>query len=97
MATFGNTVSINALEDVEQKISLYPNPAKNTLTISSKDHTISNIKIFDLMGKMVYNTNPNTVQFLYTLDVSGFKNGLYNLKIYAESGECMQQKITICR
>lgn len=65
-------------------ISSYPNPAKDFVTISSKNKDIKTITLFDILGKKVMELNPNTPEV--TIDISNFESGLYIAKILTESG-----------
>lgn len=71
--------------------SLWPNPVKNTLNINSLNESNYSIKIYDLLGRLIYTKeNVNT-----SIDVSSFISGLYLIKIKAESGETSQKFIKI--
>ena len=59
-------------------ITCYPNPAKNTVIFNSNSAQSAQLKIFDALGKLVYST---TINGSKTVDVSGFKNGIYVVNI----------------
>ena len=63
--------------------SLSPVPAKNVLTITTKQAVVmSSISIYNMLGQLVQvNTNPNE-----TIDVSGLKTGSYFIKIVSDKG-----------
>ena len=64
-------------------IEVYPNPAKDELSIQF-DNVIEGtaiIELFDLTGKLIYNTSINTDLKLQTLNISSLKAGMYNLRI----------------
>lgn len=66
-------------------IGLFPNPAKNTLTVSLEDlQSTATLQVFDIMGKMVMQqqTSRNVTQ----LNVSKLPSGVYMLNIKEESG-----------
>ena len=65
-------------------ISLYPNPAKGLLTISSKNKSIQTISLFDVLGNQVKVLNPNSLSA--TIDVSDFASGIYIAKISTPTG-----------
>jgi PKD repeat protein len=70
--------------DVEQDISLYPNPASNQLTIEllNVDEDVSgNLSIFSIDGKLVYQASFTTDGLSVELDVSELKNGVYLYKV----------------
>jgi hypothetical protein len=60
-------------------ISIYPNPAKDILTISSKNKSIKTIALFDILGNQVTVLNPNSLSA--TIDVSDFASGIYIARI----------------
>jgi Metallo-peptidase family M12B Reprolysin-like/Secretion system C-terminal sorting domain/Bacterial pre-peptidase C-terminal domain/Fibronectin type III domain len=65
-------------------ISLFPNPAKNTLNVSLEDlQSTATLQVFDIMGKMVMQqqTSRNVTQ----LNVSKLPSGVYMLNIKEES------------
>lgn len=71
------TVSCSAL-DVEEHsftgLQYYPNPAQNSVTITSPDG-ITNIKVYNMAGQLLLQkvTDANTVE----ADISAFANGVY--------------------
>lgn len=69
-------------QTINNKISIYPNPTSNVLTIKNIDSKIESISIFDLTGKIietvVYNTN--------TIDVRNLVNGIYFIQINTANG-----------
>jgi hypothetical protein len=70
-----NNVKINDLGN----ISLYPNPAKNMITINTQDiFGSSNIKIFDNNGKLCYENEHNLANnSKIELDISNYSAGIY--------------------
>ena len=62
---------------------LYPNPAKETITIKvNQDVAIGEVKIYNILGQLVQvNTNLNE-----TIDVSGLKIGSYFIRIVSDKG-----------
>ncbi|NWK99421.1 hypothetical protein DM790_01120 [Flavobacterium collinsii] len=74
-----------------KSFSVWPNPVKNTLNINSLQDSNYSIKIYDLLGRLIYTKeNVNT-----SIDVSSFTSGLYLIKIKAGSGETSQKFIKI--
>jgi hypothetical protein len=69
-------------------ISLFPNPADRELTISVENGAaISEVNIYDQVGKMVYTGKPED----NTLDVSKLQSGIYILKAVTDHGESTQK------
>lgn len=84
---------------VDSGISLYPNPVKNTLYISSSKAIQSNlnIDITDLNGRSVYHENQvNFKNAVASIDISSISDGLYFVSIYNSEFK-HQQKIVIIK
>ncbi|MCT4640038.1 MAG: choice-of-anchor J domain-containing protein [Bacteroidales bacterium] len=60
-------------------ISLYPNPASETINITVSDSDLYNIKVYSIAGKLVYTSNEASNNT--TIDVSEWERGLYLAKI----------------
>ena len=58
----------------ESAVKVYPNPAKDVVTISS-NHMIRNIRLYDNLGKLVWIDNPGNE--LVNINVSGYHSGIY--------------------
>lgn len=55
-----------------------PNPVTDILSLTSKN-TISEIQVYDLLGKAIYDSNPNTIST--NLDMSAYEQGMYMIKV----------------
>lgn len=92
----GDTVKVSALiksmkiqslfgEDlVENKIQVFPNPAKNNITIYLPDFEKTEIKLYDsqgIMRKSIIVESDNV-----TINTNGLENGLYILRITSDKG-----------
>jgi uncharacterized lipoprotein YbaY len=62
----------------------FPNPSQNSWTIKTDNADITSIKVFDLQGKNVFSSTPNTNTIV--IDGSNLKGGLYFAKIKTVSG-----------
>lgn len=96
LGTFNNfTATSCAVLEVDNfalnKISIYPNPAKNRIQVSNIDATSAEIRIFNLLGKQVLHQAAITEK---TIDISSFNSGVYIVKINAD-GKTKTQKLVI--
>lgn len=78
--------------EIDQKISLFPNPASTSVSISSKS-LIQMIEIFDLQNSIcktrlmaINSTNVN-------INLSQFKDGVYNCRVTTTSGTTNQKLV----
>jgi len=70
-------------------VNVYPNPCKEVLAIAVENAVgaIKQIALYDINGKCVYTSNLGE----RTIDVTGFKNGIYLLHIATEEGIANQR------
>lgn len=86
-------VAEDVVTDVEKnttgQFSVYPNPVKNTLTISgsSSQKMIAEVTLMDLLSKEVYHEKVRSENEHWILKTSEFPAGLYLLRIKASQKE----------
>ena len=89
--TSADHLNIKTINTLKKNIDIYPNPAKNTITIETKENIeFSEIALFDLSGKKVRNYNVKEKK----LNVSGLKGGQYILQLKTIEG-WVSKKIVI--
>ncbi|MBO3118019.1 T9SS type A sorting domain-containing protein [Winogradskyella sp. DF17] len=66
------------------EIVAFPNPIKDKVTISSKNKSINNITIYNILGKEILQLQPNSLKT--NIDISYLDNGIYIAKILTSSG-----------
>ncbi len=82
---FNATLSSNH-NVLNNKLFLYPNPAKNTLQISNPNNVvIDNIELFDLQGRLVKQFNTFNINSTLSLDISELKSAVYLVKVNSGS------------
>lgn len=72
-------VSIDETIGNDTKVTLYPNPAQETVTIDS-DQSISNIDLVDLSGKHIFSSATKSI------NVEALESGVYIVQIQFENG-----------
>ncbi len=77
-------VNTGIAENKENSTSVYPNPVKNELNISSIA-TLKNIKIINAIGQVILNENVTGNH--YRVNTSSYKNGIYFVQIDSEKGK----------
>lgn len=73
---------------------LYPNPAKNTVSLRSENFEIESVAILDLNGSLINNYNTSNNKNL-VLDVSSLNSGVYFVKITAVNGMQSYKKLLV--
>jgi len=79
----GNKINDN----LQQQITLYPNPTTGELRIENGELRIDNVDMFDVYGRKLYlSTRPLVHSSTVNIDISHLQNGVYFVKIYTEAG-----------
>lgn len=78
-------ISTNILNITENnKVTLYPNPAKNTITINfNQNINQSNINIYNIFGQLIYRKN-NFSANTETIDITALSSGIYYIELISE-------------
>ena len=72
----------------DNSIRVYPNPAKNNITIVA-DHVLQSIQLYDIQGRLLETTlNSATTT---TLDISKRANGIYFIKASSTKGSTVEK------
>jgi trimeric autotransporter adhesin len=84
--TCGSIIGIEQIENQQQLVYIYPNPAADYLTIEGfNEHTIA--QVYDISGKLILNKQLNTNQ----IDISSLAKGLYFIKLSTEEGSVVRK------
>jgi hypothetical protein len=98
IAWYENTNSTLNTSDVDtfyQSISLYPNPAKNEITIKTKDSSlIENIDIYDMSGRLVMSILGNHASDI-KIDLSNLNASTYFITIKNTTHQTITKKIVV--
>ena len=78
---------LSTAENKQSTFNLYPNPATETLFITSENNLIEKIAVYSINGKLVLSEKENVNQ----LNVSSLSNGLYFVEITSENGTAIQK------
>ena len=87
---FGLPYDISEPENTKSTIKLFPNPTKDKLSINS-EYIISNIEIFDIYGRKVFETKETNTE----IDVSNLNKGIYFMRITDSSDKTTIKKFVV--
>ena len=85
----GTGTSLNSIS-VDNKLSIYPNPASDFINLESNTQ-IQSVNIFDITGKSVLSLN--RAHNLEIISVSSLKKGIYLVKVRFEDGSFSSTKL----
>lgn len=80
-------------QTISNAISVFPNPASDELKIRSEHYAITKTEILTISGQLL--NSESQAGKLQTLNLSGFPNGIYIVKICDESGAILYKKLVI--
>lgn len=79
---FGSLPSSISENNINNNITIFPNPVKDQLTITTENEKINSIKIMDVTGKTTKIVTENTTN----INVADLAKGLYILQIQTDKG-----------
>ena len=88
----GEIFDINDVK--ENNISLIPNPASDSIQISTKNILINTITIFDIKGVVVLNKT-NITSFQKKISINNLNSGIYLVKVTFENGKSTIEKLVV--
>jgi len=86
---FGSCDNPTHIGQIENNISLYPNPTKRFLTIHC-DSKINTLKVFNMIGNLVVDRNIFNNQT--TLSIENIPNGMYFIVLKFDNGSIINSK-----
>ena len=89
----------SAMQNVYEYASLFPNPAKETVTLSfefGKD-IAGGIDIFNSMGQDIKTIRLSANEHNVSVDVKNLSNGIYTYSIRSDEGFIQKGKLTITK
>ena len=79
--------------NLENSVSVFPNPTKNKITILSRDFGMSEVYIYNMLGNTVLEQSFPQSNTQIDLDLSALKKGIYLLRIVAQDGNIITKKL----
>jgi len=64
---------------VDHSTNIFPNPAKNNITIENSNFEINTVELYNIAGQLVKSENVNSMST--NLNLSDLKKGIYILEI----------------
>lgn len=76
---------------IESNITIFPNPTEGIVNVRSDNVVITEIEVYNMMGKLVRRENVNDVQTM--LDLNSAAPGTYILQMKLQSGDVVRKKL----
>ena len=78
---------------LDQKISVYPNPATDEVRIMTGDLEVEHLEVVNALGQIIYSAAP-TAGRVQRLQVADWEAGLYTLRLQTKQGQA-QKKLMV--
>lgn len=88
-----DTNSISVRTSLQQPLKIWPNPADRTIHIFHAE-PISKIYLFDIHGRVLFRHSGETGMEVFTMDISGFPQGVFVVKVCGFAG-CIESQVVI--
>jgi len=81
-------------QDNYPNLRVYPNPTQGELYVSTSDYQISDIRLFDVMGRQISIVGQSEIgQSETTINIAHLPTGVYFLKIQTENGVVVRKVV----
>lgn len=80
-----NIVGIGEIPLFKEGLKVYPNPAKDKISIEVAAASMERIEMYNILGQLVYTLEVNGTK-AETVDVGGLAVGLYTVKVFTDKG-----------
>jgi hypothetical protein len=88
ITVLSDTTSINITNNFQEDLySIYPNPFMSEIIIQSHTSDLSNVSVFDLTGKCVYEQKYSLSNSQNQIDLANLANGLYSIMLTQMNGK----------
>jgi hypothetical protein len=82
---------ISVEETEEVSFNVFPNPANESFAIRASER-VRAIRVFDAMGRVVYNSNTNNQEVVF-VDSSNWSAGMYTVEIHTDNNVVARKKM----
>ena len=86
----GNALSVHNV--IDHSTNIYPNPAKNNITITNSNFVMNSVELYNISGQKVRSEIINSMQT--NLNVSGLEKGIYIMNI-TSNDTSIKRKVVI--
>lgn len=80
---YSDVIAVKRNADVKASVSLYPNPSSElvNIIISNADVTRIQVRVLDVVGKIIYENNNLMSNEINSIPVADFPSGIYTLQV----------------
>lgn len=88
---YSNVIAVENCKETSMTLSIYPNPSNGKFFIlySGGEEDVSSIKVYNVIGEMVYRSD----QYQSIIDISDQKSGIYFVQLVSQKGIIIEKII----
>ena len=79
--TCGSLTGVNEISPLSDNMNIFPNPSNGVFTISAVATKIKEVRVMDVMGRIVNSEELSANSTSATIDMSGYAKGIYFVRI----------------
>jgi hypothetical protein len=92
-----NGVGIDLIGIGKDELRLYPNPAKDQITLqNTSDYKMESVTVYNVLGQVVYQGAVADAK-QYQMDITGYASGIYTLRIEMNTGSAVMRKFEVIK
>jgi uncharacterized repeat protein (TIGR03806 family) len=91
---FQNT-TLSTSESYLKNLNIFANKAQQSIVILGEFHDETNIKLYDIHGRVLITKNLNVTSTRHTIDVNHLNDGVYIIELVSDSGHRHTQKLVV--
>lgn len=80
---------------LQSSLNVFPNPASETVHISNNNNTITRVRVFDILGRVVYAPNVVEKSAEILIDTKEWETGTYFLQAIDKNNQTLRTKLVI--
>jgi hypothetical protein len=89
MASATYTITTVGIHDMQQQVSIYPNPTNGNVTLDLSGLNAKTVELFSVSGQMLYSMVPTDETM--TLSLSEYAEGIYFVRIHSDNAVTTQK------
>ncbi len=86
-----HNTNLSHISSLNTQVSLYPNPNNGTFTLQLNEYENSSVEVYNIIGECVY--HQPTTSTINQINMAGFANGMYQLRVLKNNNPVYQSKI----
>ena len=75
------------IDDTDPKVSVFPNPASDFITIDDADNVVHRVTIYNVLGKEIASHDSSSIK---KFDMMNFQNGIYLVQLIDQQGQILR-------